>query len=78
MESQDAEMTTRSKALENLRLYSKKIHSTEHDSDPSIGKPAYEVRLNQTLEDLNRQVSEQKAALEKVSISSFYFDHITY
>ena len=53
-------------ALEKLQSYVSKVNETDYALEHTNGSGDYEARINKTLQFLQKQVKQQKDALEKV------------
>lgn len=53
-------------ALERLQGYVGKVKETDYALEHTTGSGDYEARINKTLQFLQKQVKQQKDALEKV------------
>lgn len=61
-------------ALERLQDYAGKVKETDYALEHTNGSGDYEARINKTLQFLQKQVNQQKDALEKV-LFPFIGDH---
>ena len=60
--------------LERLQDYIGKVKETDYALENTNGNGDYEARINKTLQFLQKQVKQQKDALEKV-VFPFIGDH---
>ena len=59
-------MASENTALERLQGYVGKVKETDYALEHTTGSGDYEARINKTLQFLQKQVKQQKDALEKV------------
>ena len=59
-------MASGNTALERLQGYVGKVKDTDYALEHTAGSGDYEARINKTLQFLQKQVKQQKDALEKV------------
>ncbi len=61
-------MAAQHQAFVKMQEYATKVKGIGYDTDSVDGELAYEARLNKTLKNLQDQVKQQEAALEKVAL----------
>jgi hypothetical protein len=62
-------MAAQQQAFVKLQEYAVKVKDVGYDTEPVDGALDYEARLNRTLKNLQDQVKQHEAALEKVVLS---------
>ena len=61
-------MAAQYQAFGKLQQYATKVKGIGYDIESADGELAYEARLSKTLKNLQDQVKQQEAALEKVAL----------